>query len=518
MGPADIIARIIAIRGYSADHLLPPEPRTALTWEALGIDAREVKKIMKRLRSGEKIVVYGDYDVDGVNATTILWRTLRHLGYNVMPFIPLRDEGYGFTQKGIERCLATHHPSLIIAVDHGIAAGKEIQGLQEKGIDVIVLDHHRRSGSDPQAFGILYSTAVSASGLAYIFARTLLDNTAPQFETEHVALAGIASITDIMPQRGLSRSLSYHGVRSLGTTSLHGLRALLTQSGLGTKKLYSSYDIGYVLGPRVNAAGRMGDALDAMRMLCADKEAVALKYASILEERNSKRQAEVTRQLAIAHAQKRDERFAYITSPHFSEGLVGLIAGRLVHEWNIPVLVGKDEGETVSGSIRSIKGIDIIELLGSLSLFSRFGGHARAGGFCVTKDNSKLLYKELQERLKSFGAEVFKKVVEADMELPLNEATYDLALLLEDLEPFGEENEEPIFKTTARIVQMRRVGSEGKHVQYLLENNGTHKAILFNAHDSPALGSTVTINYSLRTSHYKPHAVEVILSDIQLLL
>jgi len=509
-----IIARILASRGIdkdSYDHYLHPPQVSSLKIKDIGVDSAQFKhaceRLLKAYRHNESIVIYADYDVDGVTSASILWRFFNLFGFSVMPYTPNRKkEGYGFSQVGIEYVLKKYNPTLVIAVDHGISEEKHIAELKKNNVDTIVLDHHIQTALPPNsAHSLIYTKQVSAAGISYFFVKELskvfnknivltgkkIEKIKQEIAIDYLALAGIASLTDIMPQRGVARALAYHGLKALRETSLIGLRYLLREAGIETKETFSSYDAGFIIGPRLNAVGRISDALEAVRLLCTNAPQSAKRLATTIEAANTQRQRLFSTQMKIALEQLEDvsERVGFITSPHFEEGIVGLIASKLMEKLYIPVLVGVDSGLEIKGSARSIHGIDITDILKkNKKLLLSYGGHEKAAGFTVLKEHEQGLRTALIAHMDTLENALFERLLRIDVEMPLSNVSVQLGISLESLEPFGEENREPLFMSSGvSIVQQKRVGKTGKHVQLLLKENATdqtYKAIYFNGDET----------------------------------
>lgn len=505
-----IIARLLLSRGIDVEaqklFLHPPSP-TLVSIADVGVSQEQFDCAYKRLLSAyvnkESVVIYADYDVDGITSATILWRFLYAIGFSVMPYTPDRKtEGYGFSQKGIQNVREKFSPRLIIAVDHGISEEKHIANLKKDGIDVLVLDHHIQTAVAPKsAHSLIYTQQISAAGISYFFVkesfkRLCKDISMPdavikklkrEIDIEYVVLSGIASLTDIMPQKAIARALSYHGLILLKETQLVGLRQLLREAKIDNKQRYFSYDAGFVIGPRLNAVGRVSDALEAVRLLCTNATHSAFKLAKSIEKANRDRQVLFDTQFNYALEQVSDiqSNVCFISSADFDEGIVGLIASKLMEKLYIPVLVGVEDGTDIKGSARSIAGVDITAALKvQKKLLISYGGHKRAAGFSLLKKDAKGFYDGLIKYISSLDPSIFEKMLHVDICMPLSNVTLQLGKAIETLEPFGEQNREPLFMSKEiSIVQSKIVGRGGKHVQLLLSDGQStmpFKAIFFN--------------------------------------
>lgn len=528
-----IIARILIARGIpKQEHdsfLHPQHPGKDGVYNS-GIKQSILKKIVNRIisakRHKESVVVYADYDVDGITSAAILWRALNSYGVSVMPFIPQRNQGYGFSDIGLELVLANHKPSLIIAVDHGINEGTHITNLKRKGIDVVVLDHHEQNDGEQlkDAYAVIHTNLISAAGISYMVARQFLDES---LHNDYLVLAGIASLADVIPQRGLARALSYHALQLLSRTSMPGIEALMAQAGLRRdKKAFTSYDIGYLIAPRINAAGRLGDPLVALRLLCTTNPMKAREYAQALEVLNRKRQDLLKETLPIAHELAQEQtgkRFRCIASPLFDEGIIGLLAGRLMRELQVPVLVGAERSGIIKGSARSIDGVNMIPIMQqSKSFLLSFGGHEKAGGFSLSKENLGSFIASLDTGFSALNEEVFDPVQHADITLPLPNVTTALAIALESLEPYGEQNQKPLFIShNVLIVDKQPVGRNGgTHMRVVLKD--THqgtivKGMYFSAPQefiTMPNGRSVSLAYQVDCNRWKGEEAQVMIQSV----
>ncbi len=505
-----IITLLLRDRGVDkhkqAEFLSPPAPQN-LTLKDIGINKTAFLPAFQRLRRAyknkEKLVIYSDYDVDGIVGATILWQSMFLLGFDVMPHIPDRKlEGYGFSKFGIEKVIKKYAPNLIVSVDHGISEEDYISYLKKRGIEVIVLDHHLQTSQPPKsAVAVIYTQAVCAGGISYFFAKELVDNwqekngLKQKFRFDYVVLAGIGTITDVMPLNGVSRSLAFYALKYLNRVENIGLRALLKQSGLVDKVKYNAYDIGFIIGPRINAAGRLGDPLDALRLLCTRNTKQAKDLANKLNIHNRNRQLKLETELEEAEKQLKTQKsnhIYFVYSAEFEEGIVGLIAAKLCDKYNRPVLAASIVDGFVKGSARSIKKVNITKILGKLSSFlESYGGHEKAAGFSLLKKNLPV-FKDALARLgnKIIKSEALEKEVVVDIETPLSNISLSLARALEKLEPYGEGNLEPLFLSRrVKMVHSRAVGADGRHSQLMLKDKTVvtaYKAIFFNSRQTVA--------------------------------
>jgi len=464
------------------EFLNPENPRT-ITAKELDIPEKEIKKavamIKKAITTKEKIIIYGDYDTDGVCATAILWETLYGLGAEVMPFIPKRDEGYGLKVERIEE-FAKNGVKIIITVDQGIVAYTQAECAKKNKVDLIITDHHALGKKLPKAFSIIHTLKLSGAGVSWFLAKQLGE---PDLD-----LVTIGTIADLMPLTGANRSLVTFGLQALQKTKRIGLQKLFAKAGIKPETI-STYEVGYLIAPRINAAGRIEDPMDALRLLCVKNEEKADLFAQILEEKNKERQI-MMEQMTI-HARevwlKEDSKgkLIFISDTSYEEGIIGLIAGKLTEEFYRPSII-LTRGEKYSkASARSIYGFNIVEAINTCSdLLDSCGGHEMAAGFSV--ENSKL--EELKNRLialaeKNINEEMLKPRLRIDMQLDLADLSLVLASSLEKLAPFGLGNPEPVFVShNLQVVDVRTVGSDGKHLKLKVtdsDGKNTIEAIAF---------------------------------------
>lgn len=458
-----------------------------ITPKSVGIDEREIKKAVHRIaeaiKKQELIIVYGDYDVDGITGAAILWETLYELGANALPYIPHRvDEGYGLSEKGIGNLLASTPPGLIITVDNGIVAHVSVDIAKTHGIDVIITDHHLPETDRilPDALAIIHTTALCGSSVALLFAKEIRDqilHTISPLDSEHIVLAALATVADLVPLTNANRTILKVGLGLIDTTRRLGLRELLLVSGVADKKI-GVYEIGHIISPRLNAAGRIESGMDSLRLLCTKDKKKAKDLAESLDETNKRRQLLMrdSALLAINEARKNQDgkKVIVIDSPEFEEGIIGLVAGKLVEEFYKPSIAIALRDEVSKGSVRSVSGVNIIEILRSVSdLFINVGGHPMAAGFTVKTENIPALKRKLNKIAeKTILDENLLRVVKVDVRIPLSLATFDLLSEAELLGPFGMGNPEPTFLTRRVYVRDKRIiGKDGTHVRFVISED-----------------------------------------------
>lgn len=449
-------------------------------------------RIARAIENGESMAVYGDYDTDGVTAVALLMQAIPAMGGKLRPYIPHRvREGYGLNREAIES-LANDGISLLITVDCGISNLAEVAYARELGLDVIVTDHHSPPEEVPNANAVVNPKQKDCSypydqlvgvGIAYKLVQAIVRQglRLPLRGRDLLDVVAVGTVTDMGPLTGENRVLVKHGLDALNSTSRPGLRALINASGLTQGKIKAS-DIGFGLGPRINAAGRLDDATRSYDLLLADNFASAEKLASELNQANRQRQ-DLTKEVqesAKAFAESDgsvQNRIIVIAGEDYPAGVVGLVAGRLVEEWGRPVLILERKEEVAVGSARSVRGFNIIEALRRCDdLFVRYGGHSMAAGFTI--ENEKL--PELNQRLQEIAAEqldddMLVPKLEIDMEIDLSEVSWELVRLLETLEPYGQANPQPVFMSrNLHVVSAQTRGADKQHLSMMI-SDGSNK-------------------------------------------
>ncbi len=496
--PQQIFDKILLHRGLTDDQakqefLHPSPPTQTFLASALNISPTKLTKFKSRLtqakQNQEPVCIFGDYDADGITSTAILWQALSQFGLNVLPFIPHRQKhGYGLTDSAIQEILSgkafakPFKPSLIITTDTGIVAHDQIAFLKSQGIEVILTDHHQPTDQLPPADLIIHSTQTSAAGIAFLLAQTLLssDQAWPLLE-----LATIGVVADQMPLTGINRNLVFHGLKLLSQPTNLGLQALYQQAGLKLGQEINTYTIGFVLAPRINAMGRLSHGLIALRLLCSRNQAQVESLAKTLNQTNFQRQTLTQVAYQDALSQLDDSPLVVVASTDYHEGIIGLIAGKLLETTHKPTLALSLNSDLVKGSARSIGDFDITAFLRRHQhLLLSVGGHKLAAGFSLDPKNLPTFIKEIKADAKLLLKEVKFSSPEIQAEGQLHFAQLNLQLyqLLQQLAPFGLANPRPSFFTQAKVISSRFVGQQNQHLQLTLEQDKLRlKAIWFNA-------------------------------------
>ena len=473
------------VRGDDAERFLNPNYDTDLHNPFLLTDMHKaVERILRALRDNEHIVIYTDYDCDGIPGGVLLHDFFTAIEYtNFENYIPHRhDEGYGFNADSVPK-FKERGATLIITVDCGITDHAGVTAANALGIDVIVTDHHEPSETLPEAFAVINPKRDSAypfqgicgTVVAYKLVQAVLEEGKKSeqitlkdgMEKWWLDLVGIATIADMVPLVDENRTLARYGLSVLRKSKRPGLQHLLRKAG-GSQKHLTEDDIGFTIGPRINAASRMDDPEDAFHMLRTRDEVEAGTYVAHLEKLNNERKGVVASM--TKEAKKRMGTFDTLPSvivmgnPEWRPSLVGLVANGLAEEFNRPAFLwGKDGKGIIKGSCRSEGVTSIVRLMeGACASFLTFGGHHASGGFSVSHENIHTLPEALisaQSTLNTNG-ELPREVLQADAEITLSDITEELIQSLESLSPFGIGNPKPLF--TIREVSPQDVVIFGK--------------------------------------------------------
>ncbi len=459
--------------------------------------AEAVAIVRHAIAEKQHIVIYGDYDVDGVTAVALLVETLQTLGAYVEPYIPSRqDEGYGLNPEAI-RTLAQLGTALLITVDCGTRSVDEIALARDLGMRVVVTDHHQLGSTIPLANALINPKRPGSSypfaelagvGVAFKLAQALIaanqDAPLPTTQSEFsddalLEFVALGTVADMVPLRGENHALVSRGLRKINSGHRPGLSALLRIAGADPGKV-TTKTIGFVLAPRLNSAGRIGEASIALDLLLAPDMASALPLAQELDKLNQLRREITTevhegaRDIVVAHDFLPALIFA--ASDSFPSGVVGLAASRLVDEYYRPAVVVSIQDDYSKGSARSIPEFNITEALDTFEgLLERHGGHAAAAGFTVQTSRLKDLQARLVELAEAqLGDLVLVPTLSIDAEVPLADLSWELYNQLEQLQPFGFGNAVPVFVSRrVRVLSARAVGVEGRHLKlYVADASG----------------------------------------------
>ncbi len=485
----DIIDILLKNRGIRSEkekeEFLNPSLEK-LSWEKVGLNRQEMEKavlrIKKAIKNEESIIVYTDYDADGVASGTIIWETLYEMGAKVLPYVPHRiEEGYGLSEKGIDAVHKQHQAKLIITVDHGVTAWEKVKYAKKLGIDVIILDHHTLPAKLPQSEALVHTTEICATGVAWFFANYLITRDSGRSAgwriarmTNNLDLVALATIADLIPLIGTNRILVKYGLEQLNKTERPGFKALIKTSGLRPGNL-GVYEVGHMLAPRINASGRLTHALDSLRLLCTKDMLRAELLAQNLTNTNRDRQLileEMTDHAKGMVRQALKGKLIFIAEESYNQGVIGLVAGRLVDEFYLPAIVISKGEKYSKASARSVSGFNIVEAIRSCSeLLVDAGGHPMAAGFTVETAKLVLLERKLTKLVeKQLTEEKMQRVLKIDCEINLEHVDLKLFENIKTLEPFGIGNPQPTFVSkNIKVVKMRLIGKDKKHIKLTLQ-------------------------------------------------
>lgn len=415
-------------------------------------------RINEAIDQKQKIVIYGDYDADGICASAILSLYLSSRGLEVYVHIPNRaGDGYGLNVESIEKIIDECCPDLILTCDCGISGSEEVAYAMDLGVDVIVTDHHEVADVVPDCIVVNPKQSdckypcsfLCGAGVALKLVQALGGiESAEQF----FDLAAVATIADLVPLLDENRLIVQLGLKKLEEQRNLGLKLLIEEQKLTYPVL--SGDIAYKIAPRINAAGRMGDAYRAFELLTSTDTKYVQEIIAAINEDNSKRKILCDKLYSealedLAHENLIDNRSVILSNPEWEKGITGILAARLAGDFHRPAFVMVSSGEYYKGTSRSVHGINIYDLLSSVSdILVEFGGHSQAAGFSIEEKNIPLFKTRVNEYLNSFPAELFGMTQEYDLELDERELDLELARALELIEPSGNSNPKPLFKTT----------------------------------------------------------------------
>jgi single-stranded-DNA-specific exonuclease len=508
-----LLAQCLVNRGLSEveriANFLQPRLKSLADPFLLPNMAAAVERLFQARERKESLVIFGDYDVDGVTSTTLLVEVFGQLGWQANCYLPHRmDEGYGLSQDGVENCLKKFPTTLLLAVDCGSTAVDSIAWLRERGIDVIVLDHHQVSSPAPAATALVNPQLATAqagnfhelcsAGLAFKLAHALVKRGRElglpgfvDFDLRPLLdLVALGTIADIVPLTGENRLLVSAGLERLNTTQRPGLVALKKVAQCPTP--VGTYEVGFQLAPRLNASGRLETAEESLRLLLARDEAEATPIAQALDTRNRERQkierSIVDEVIGAVRAKFNPETDFVIVEGQllWHIGVVGIVASRVLHEFYRPTVIIGGEGAEWRGSGRSIAGFDLAAALRECTdLLVRHGGHAMAAGLSIAAANLDAFRTRLNDHARrTLKPEDLQAPLRLDGEVTLREITLDRLAELDRLRPTGQGN--PAVQFCARNVShqrpLQRMGADKQHVKmWVTDGAGAHEAVWWGA-------------------------------------
>lgn len=523
-----ILKQIVFNRGLATDAearaFLKAEPNSNTDpFQMIGMEAT-VDRICFALEHNEPIAIYGDYDVDGVTATALLVQALGTLGTNVRGYIPNRfDEGYGLNKDALDS-LKADGVKLVITVDCGIRSPEEALHAQTIGLDLIISDHHHPDGENlPPAFSVINPKQhgdpypdkdLAGVGIAYKIIEALVraQPLTNGFQlSDLLDLVALGTVADLAPLVGENRVLVRKGLRQIRETKRQGLYSLAAVADIKIEKITAG-NIGFMLGPRLNASGRLESALASFELLTTRDFMRAGQLAMQLDTQNRQRQA-LTRAMQeqaelIAKSEDPEAFLLFAAHEDFNPGVVGLAASRLTEIYYRPSIVAAKSAEETRGSCRSIPEFHITDALDLCKdLLVRHGGHAAAAGFTVKNQNLPELVSRLKEIAKDqLESKDLRQTLSADVEVPLSELNFEVLKHLAFLEPTGYGNPEAVFVSrNVKVKMARTVGSEGRHLKLTFEDErgASYDSIGFRmGHLKPDLPPYVDVLYHLEVNEY----------------
>ena len=476
--------------------------------------------LREALAERRSISVYGDFDVDGITSTAILTETLRDLGGEVTPYIPNRErEGYGLNKRAIDS-LADRGVEVLVTCDCGTTANPEVEHARGLGMQVVVVDHHIPPALLPETSALLNPklphdddlTEFSTAGLAFRLAEALYDSQGQTFpEGRYAELAALGTVADMVPLVDENREVVRRGLSAMAGSTRPGLLSLIEISGAKAGAV-TSETIAFGLAPRINAAGRLADARLALDLLLTQDESEAKTLAASIDALNRERQRMTleAQKLALELTQSRpDAPLTVVGHADFHQGIIGLVASRLVEMLGRPAAVYQRGDLESRGSCRSIPAYDITAGLHSCGdLFERFGGHKQAGGFTIRSERLDQLERRFVEHAaRQLEGYELAPVLEIDAEWPLNELRSQEIRWLGKLEPHGQGNPEPtLLSRKVTVVEAKTVGTGDAHMRLKLKSGAVSwPAIAFRWEgELPEPGACVDVVYSLSADHYGP--------------
>ena len=527
LGVSPILAALLINRGYAdepaARAFLSPS-YDQLHEPNLMLGMREaVARLKHAIETQEPILIYGDYDVDGTTGTAILLRALKLLNARTGFHIPHRfTEGYGIQQPALERALADGY-KLVVSVDCGIRAHEPLYWARDNGLDVIITDHHLPDEDEgaPPAFAVLNPNQAGCEypdknlagvGVAFKLVHALFREYGREAQVAaFMKVVAIGTVADVAKLTGENRTIVAIGLKDLARAANPGLKALIDVAGCGDGKGMTAYDLGFRLGPRINAAGRMDAARAVVELFDTRDSAEARRLAEHLDARNEERKTVQQQIIDLALAElgdKKDARVAVIEGSGWHRGVIGIAASKIAERLNRPCVVLSIDGDVAHGSGRSIEAYHLLNGLTACSdLFEKFGGHSHAAGITIRPERIAEFRRRLNEHAAScLTDEDLEHSVAIDMELPADRITFQLARELQALEPFGAGNTRPVFATTNLRNLSEPVVLKDKHLKLRLAGlqNRPLEAVWWNCIETPGqtppVSGSIELAYAIETS------------------
>lgn len=495
----DILEYILKSREIKdSEHFLSPSLDDIPDPSSLFDSMSAARLIIESVNKGKKIVIHGDFDSDGICATSLLWDFLyRELSeflekkVDVIPYIPNRiEQGYGLTEDSLKDVLELGG-ELLISVDCGVRDEKLINKYKKKNLSVIITDHHQppEDLSPELSYPLVHQmypnheypfTQICGTAVVFLLIQEIRKQVGMNYsispDSKGLDLVALATVTDLMPLTGVNRIFVSYGLKQIATGSREGLRQLCLRAGINFKDI-NSYHLGYLIGPRINAAGRIGSPMNAVKLLVSSDEKLCQKISEELDNLNFDRQKLTlkTKEEASSLIQDEKNKAIFVIGKDWHEGIIGLVAGKLLEEFHKPVIVATHNGESVKGSARSIKGFNITEALGKFDKYlERFGGHELAAGFTAKADT---IDEFVDGFMKFANKEITKEMLvsKLNIDLVIDSENVGKKLIddLHQLEPFGYGNPKPIVCLKNLVVFRKTImGKEENHMKLLVKGSG----------------------------------------------
>jgi len=520
---SECIARLLSRKGFrcveEVENFLRPRLSSLGDPFSLPQMRTAVSRILAALDQHERIALFGDYDVDGVTSLALLDEMLRGYGGAPALFLPLRmEEGYGLSTESVDRCVEQHQPQLLIAVDCGTSSINEVTDLKKRGIDVIILDHHEPKSELPDCVAMVNPKLtecgfeyLSSVGIVFKLCHALLKTRPlPGFDLKSkLDLVALGTVADIVPLRDENRLLVQRGSIEIARTSRIGLRKLMQVAGVRQPILPE--DIGYRLGPRLNAAGRLSTAEKSLRLLLTHDEGEATLLATELDQQNRDRQ-EVEKQIFNAAVEKIDNQFnaaadaaIVVGSQGWHPGVLGIVASRLVRKFHRPaIVIGFDEKGVGKGSGRSIEGLNLVEALNCCAdNLEKYGGHEMAAGLAVREENFDRFAEAFRSTARELlSEEALQPCLHLDHELAFTDIDVEFLRWHELLQPFGNGNPQPLFFAREIEPVAQRVVNEKHLILGLRQGHRHRRAVYFDGMANQLPPPPWDIAFRIRADEY----------------
>ena len=533
------ISLLLARRGFAGERLrrfLAPEMVDLSDWKTIPGMEEAASRIASAVGGSRKILVHGDFDADGITATTTVYLALSKLGADVDYFIPDRfDDGYGLSEAGVKACADTG-AEMLLTVDCGISDTEHVAELRGLGVETVITDHHQPGDRIPEASAVVDPamhgeapwSRLSGVGVAWMAMRGVYRLLGEDIEylRDLLQLVAVGTVADVVELVDDNRILVSQGLKLMRSRPLPGMAALAGSASIETGALTST-DIAYYIGPRLNACGRIGHARDAVELLLASDAEEARLLAAKVEGYNRQRRKldkEVEEEVLARAAKLDGPRCIVMADGGWHRGVIGIVASRLVRRYGVPSLMIAVEDGTGYGSARSVPGIPIHSILRDIQagsgIMSRLGGHPMAAGFSLPEENIDILGEELREMMSgSEWDEHLGSVLYLDGRLEESDFNAGTARALEMLEPFGEGNRKPVWLARGAFpLNWRTVGKDNTHLSCSFRiGSGTYRAIGFNmAGRQSVLGGRVDLAFVLALDTWRNDgSVQLVLRDIR---